>query len=74
MLGRGGCFFQERMVGGVYMAGVCMAGGACVAGGHAWEGGMHGRGVPCDLSHNAFDVTCKLTPTESQQLYSCLCI
>ena len=47
-------------------------GGACVAaGGCAWlPGGMCGcrgacvaaGGVPCDLSHHAFDVTCMLSP------------
>ena len=37
-----------------------------VAGGHAWLLGGHvwlpGGGVPCDLSHHAFDVTCILSP------------
>ena len=54
--------------------GSCMAGGGvCMEGGYAWQGAcMHGGGVcgrgpcmpggvPCDLSHNAFDVTCMLS-------------
>ena len=38
--------------------------GGCGCRGHAWLGGMHGCqwGVPCDLSHHAFDVTCMLSP------------
>ena len=57
----------------VVTGGACVVGGmhgcrgACVvAGGHAWLPGgcVHGcqGGVPCDLSHHAFDVTCMLSP------------
>ena len=38
-------------VGGLYPGGVC-------------PGGLPRRGVPCDLSHHAFDVTCMLPPPQ----------
>ena len=63
----GGHVWLQRGVHGC--GGTCVvAEGVCVvAGGHVWlpEGGMHGcqgGGVPCDLSHHAFDVTCILSP------------
>ena len=40
-------------------------GHAWLPGGHAWllpGGCMVAGGVPCDLSHHAFDVTCMLSP------------
>ena len=33
-----------------------------MAGGHTWQGGCIPGWCTCDLSHNAFDVTCMLSP------------
>ena len=58
--------------GGVYLVpgGVLSPGGTCLPrGGVSAQGrcvclprGVSARGVPCDLSHDAFDVTCMLPP------------
>ena len=51
--------------GGVCQGGGCLPGGVgvcqggCLPGGGVCQGGV---GVPCDLSHHAFDVTCLLPP------------
>ena len=52
--------------------GGCLPRGGCLPGGGACPGGVPARrggclpggggGVPCDLSHDAFDVTCMLPP------------
>ena len=54
--------------GGACQGGGCLPGGvgACQGGclpGGCLPGGVPARGgVPCDLSHDAFDVTCMLPP------------
>ena len=53
---KGGCLPGR---GGVCQGG-CLPGG-CLPEGVSTRGVCQG-GVPCDLSHNAFDVTCMLPP------------
>ena len=72
-----GCRGMCVAAGGACMAargGMCgCQGGAWLPGGMRGCGGVHGHwgggaacmvagGVPCDLSHHAFDVTCMLSP------------
>ena len=55
---RGGCLTQ----GGVWPRG-------CLTQGGVWLGGLL-WGVPCDLSHHAFDVTCVLPPHQLRHINS----
>ena len=45
---------------GVPAWGGCLPRGVCSWGVPAWGVGVPAWGVPCDLSHHAFDVTCML--------------
>ena len=49
---------------GVSAGGVCQGGlpGGCLPGGVSARGVSARGGLPCDLSHHAFDVTCMLPP------------
>ena len=54
--------------GGLLARGVSLPGGL-LARGSPWQGG----GVPCDLSHHAFDVTCQCAGgTHPTGMHSCL--
>ena len=47
--------------------GGCLPGGAC-RGGCLAEGVPARGGIPCDLSHDAFDVTCLLPPHQLRHI------
>ena len=55
--------FSMQGGGILHPGGVLHAGGFSIQGGVLHPGGVSpSRGVPCDLSHHAFDVTCMLSP------------
>ena len=58
---QGGCLLPGGLLPGGSAPGGCLLLGGLLMGGSAL-GGVCSGGVPCDLSHHAFDVTCMLPP------------
>ena len=44
--------------------------GGSPSGGSSIQGGLHPGGVPCDISHHAFDVACMLPPHQLRHINS----